>query len=79
MFDLFNKLMDRLFDEDVDEYDKVQDATSRVEEIDSDEWGDVYDSLSDLGKEAMDAFSHDFDDGAIDDSGLWRRGTDFED
>ena len=77
MFERFNKLMDELFDEDVDEYDRIQEATSRIEEMDSDEWDDLYDSSSDLGKEAMDAYSHDFADGAI--GGPWREGTDFED
>lgn len=78
MFDLFNELMDKLFEADIDEYSRVQDATSRIEEIDSDEWDEVYDSASDLGKQAMDQAANDFADNAIGDTS-WRCGTDFED
>ncbi len=77
MFDEFNKLMDRIFNKDPEEYDRIQDATSRIEEIDDEEWSEIYDSASSLGKKAMDAFSHDFADGAV--GGPWREGTDFED
>lgn len=78
MYDKYNKLMDKLFDIDRDDYIRVEDATSRVEEIDGEEWDEIYDSVGDLGKKAMDAFSHDFADGAIGDSS-WKNGTGFED
>lgn len=78
MTEKINRLFDKLFDKDVDEYERVQDATSRIEEIDSDEWDEVYDSASKLGKQIMDESSRNFADDAIGDSS-WRNGTDFED
>ena len=78
MLDKINKMMDKLFDYDTCEYDMVQDATSRIEEIDSDEWDEIYNSVGDLGKQIMDLSAHNFADGAIGDSS-WRWGTDFED
>lgn len=75
---LINDLLDNLFNENIEDYDKVQDAISRNEEMDSDEWDNVYDSVGSLGKEIMDEASNDFADSAIGDSS-WRLGTDFED
>ena len=42
MYDKYNKLMDKLFDKDRDDLIQVEDATSRVEEKDSEEWYEVY-------------------------------------
>ena len=75
---IINDLLDSLFNENIEDYDKVQDATSRIDEIDSDEWDEVYNSVGSLGKEIMDEASNDFADSAIGDSS-WRLGTDFED
>ena len=77
MFELFNELMNKLFDKDVEEYDLIQETTSRIEEIDDEELSEIYDSLSNLGKRAIDSYSHDYADATIGDSS-WREGTDFE-
>lgn len=78
MFERFNALMDKLWEKDVDEAIKVQDITNNLEEVDYDEWEEVYNSVGKLGKEIMDLAEHDFADNAIGDSS-WREGTDWED
>lgn len=79
MFDKYNKLMDKLFDKNRDEYVQIDEAIKRLADVgDTDEYNEVYEGASDLGKKAMDAYSHDFADAAIGDSS-WRNGTDFED
>ena len=78
MFEALNALFDELFDQDVDEYQRIQDAVGRMDEMSGDEWEQIYDSASDLGKEVMDEAVSGFADDAIGDS-TWRWGTDFED
>ena len=78
MFERLNALMDELFDEDREDFHMVEDITSRIEEVDQEEWSEVYNSVGDLGKEAMDEAANSFADSAIGDRS-WREGTDFED
>ena len=47
MFDRLNSLFDELFDQDVDEYERIQDAVGRMDEMSGDEWDRMYDSASD--------------------------------
>lgn len=75
---LINDLLDALFKKNVEDYSEVQDAISRIEEIGSEEWDDIYNSVGSLGKEIMDEASNNFADSAIGDVS-WRVGTDFED